>query len=60
MSESIMTEAGNAWKPAAAMRPGEVADRHRQAVDERQGGVLTSHCGQVLPQPGLITHRLAA
>jgi hypothetical protein len=31
----------------------EVADRHQQAIDQRQAGVLTSRCGQVLPQPGL-------
>ena len=45
MSESIMTEAGNAREPAAAMRPRGVADRHRQAIDQRQGRVLTSRCG---------------
>ena len=53
MSERIMTEAGNPRKAAAAMPPREVADRHQQAADQRQGRVLTSRCGQVLPQPRL-------
>jgi len=53
MSESIMAEAGNPREAAAAMGPREVADRHRQAVDQGQGGGLTRRCGQVLPQSGL-------
>jgi hypothetical protein len=51
--KSIMAEAGNPRKAAAAMLPCEVADWHRQ------GGILTSRCGRCCHSRGLITHRLA-
>jgi hypothetical protein len=46
----IVPERAQTAQAPAAVRPGKAADRHRQAIDEDQGGVAARHGHEMPPE----------